>query len=75
MIIQLATKEAADRLREPFTKVVFTKKLDANAYIKERTYLLVVPRVPISFDPQNQEHLSEVETINNLAPNSVSKAR
>ena len=75
VVIQLASKEAANWLREPFNKVAFTEKLDANAYIKDRTYPLVVPRVPISFDPQNQEHLREVETINNLAPNSVSKAR
>ena len=31
VIIQLATKDAADWLREPFNKVAFTKKLDANA--------------------------------------------
>ena len=73
--IQLATKEAADWLQEPFNKVAFTKKLDANAYIKDRTYPLVVARVPISFDPLKQEHLREVETINKLAPNSISKAR
>ena len=75
VVIQLASKEAVNWLREPFNKVAFTEKLDANAYIKDRTYLLVVPRVPISFDPQNQEHLHEVETINNLALNSISKAR
>ena len=75
VIIQLVTKEAAEWLREPFNKVAFTEKLDANAYIKERTYPLVVPRVPITFDPQIQEHLREVETINNLAPNTISKAR
>ena len=65
VIIQLATKDAADWLREPFNKVAFTEKLDAHVYIKERTYPLVVPRVPISFDPLNQEHLREVEAINN----------
>ena len=75
VIIQLATKVAADWLREPFNKVAFTEKLDAHAYIKERMYPLVVPRVPISFDPLNQEHLREVEAINNLAPHTVSKAR
>ena len=75
MIIQLVSREAAEWLQEPFNKVAFTEKLDANAYIKERTYPLVVPRVPISFDPQIQEHLCEVETINNLALNTISKAR
>ena len=43
--------------------------------IKERTYPLVVPRVPISFEPMNQEHLREIEVVNNLEPNTIRKAR
>ena len=75
VIIQLETKEAADWLREPFNKHAFTGNLDTNVYIKERTYPIVVPRVPITFDPLNQDHLREVEGANNLAPNTVCKAR
>ena len=38
-------------------------------------YPLVVPRVLISFEPQNQDHLRKLKVTNNLEPNSVSKAR
>ena len=34
VIIQLATKDAVAWLQEPFNKVAFTEKLDANVYIK-----------------------------------------
>ena len=57
IIIQLELKEAAKWLREPFNKHAFTGNLDTNVYIKERTYPIVVPRVPITFDPAVQEHL------------------
>ena len=75
VIIQLESKEAADWLREPFNKHAFTGNLDANAFIKERTYPIVVPRVPITFEPANQDHLRKVEGVNNLAPNTICKAR
>ena len=71
----METKEAADWLREPFNKHTFIGNLDTNAYIKERMYPIVVPRVPITFDLSIQEHLREVEGENNLAPNTICKAR
>ena len=75
VIIWMETKEMAEWLREPTNKKEFMDKLDANMQIKERTYPLVVPRVPISFEPDNQEHLWEIEMGNNLEPNTISKAR
>ena len=50
-------------------------KLDANTQIKERMYPLVVLRVPISFEPTDQEQLQELEAVNNLEPNTINKAR
>ena len=47
-------KEAADWLWEPFNKLEFTEKLDAKAYIKDRIFPLVVPRIPISFETDNK---------------------
>ena len=35
----------------------------------------MVLRVPISFELDNQEHLQEIETVNNLEPDTISKAR
>jgi hypothetical protein len=55
--------------------VSFIGKLDTNAYIKDREYPILVPRVPLTFNPANQEHLHKVESMNNLPPKSIGKAR
>lgn len=75
VIIQVSTKEAADWLQEPINELDFTSKLDASAYIKDRVYPIVVPRIPLLFDLSNQEHLCEIESANDLPPKMISKAR
>ena len=75
MIIQLATKQIADWLCEPFNKIEFTNKFEGNVQIKDRAYPLLVPRIPLTFDPSNPEHIHEIEEANNLAPFTISKAR
>ena len=75
LIVQLMTKEATTWLRESTNELSFINKLDANAYIKDREYPILVPRVPLTFDPANQEHLREVESMNNLPPKTIGKAR
>ncbi|KAF8262949.1 hypothetical protein EI94DRAFT_1599952 [Lactarius quietus] len=69
------TKEAVTWLRDPINEAAFTCKLEANAYIKDRAYPILIPRVPLSFDPDNQEHLREVKSINDLPPKTISKAQ
>ena len=54
---------------------MFLDKLDTHTTIKDRAFPLLVLRIPISFDPSNQEHLREIEAINNLPIKSVGKAR
>ena len=55
----------AEWLQEPFNKLEFTEKLDAKVYIKDRTFPLVVPRIPILFEMHNEEHLRGVKLVNN----------
>lgn len=75
IVIQLSTKEAADWLQDPANEIDFTSKLDDMAYIKDRAYPIVVPRIPLTFDPSNQEHLREIESANGLQPKTIGKAR
>ncbi len=75
LIIQLMSMEAADWLRDPMNEFTFIHELDLNANIKDRVYPILVPRIPISFDPSNQDHLREVESTNNLAPETIKNAR
>jgi hypothetical protein len=40
-----------------------------------RPVTLIVPRIPITFDPQNVEHIREVEEVNNLKNQVIWKVR
>ena len=71
--MQLQTKEAADWLWEPSNEAAFIKELGTEAHIKGRVYPILIPRVPLSFDPENEENLWEVESTNDLPPKTISK--
>lgn len=75
VIIQLKSKEAAEWLRISTNEMEFLNKLDTNALIKDKTYPIVIPKVPLTFEPTNEEHLREVESMNDLPPNTITKAR
>jgi hypothetical protein len=75
IVIQLLSKEATVWLRETANELEFTSKLNGSAFIVDRTYPILVPRFPLSFDPVNKDHLCEVESTNDLPPKTISKAR
>ena len=75
MILQFATKESADWLRTPANKAAFIKKFDPEATIRERVHPIMVPRIPITFDPNNPAHLRETEEVNRLPTGTIKKAR
>ena len=75
MILQFASKEAADWLRIPVNEAAFTCKFDPDTIIRDRVHPIMVPRIPITFDPNNPKHLREVEEVNRMHPNAIKKAR
>ena len=75
MILQFASKEAADWLRIPVNEAAFTCKFDPDTAIRDRVHPIMVPRIPITFDPNNPKHLREVEEVNRMHPNTIKKAR
>ena len=75
MILQFTTKEAAEWLRTPANEATFTKKFDPGATIRERVHPIMVPRIPITFDPNNAAHLREAEEVNRLPNGTIKKAR
>lgn len=75
ILLQLSTKQAADWLRDPFIESKFTAKFAKDSMFVDRLYSIIVPRTPITFDPQAVSHLREVEESNNLDPRTIKKAR
>jgi hypothetical protein len=62
MIIEMTTKEAAVYLRtNNEAKKNLLQNLDPQAALKERTYTIVVPFMPISFKPEDNANLRQIE--------------
>ncbi|KAF8258713.1 hypothetical protein EI94DRAFT_1503954, partial [Lactarius quietus] len=75
MILQFKSKEAADWLHVPENKHAFTRRFDPDTTIMDRVHPIMVPRIPITFDPSNPVHLREVKEINRLPNKTIKKAR
>ena len=75
LILQFKSKNTADWLRTPVNEAAFTRRFDSDATIRDRVHPIMVPRVPIIFDPGNPAHLREIEETNRMPTNSIKKAR
>jgi len=75
ILLTLNSSEAVKWIREPGTEVVFAEEFSTEAHIRERVYCLIVPRVPITFEPGDDNHLREMEEANSLDKYAIRKAR
>ena len=75
MILQFNTREAAEWFRQPEVELMLLPKIDSTAQVKERSFQILVPRVPVTFDTAKEEHLRELEEQNNLYANRIKKAK
>jgi hypothetical protein len=75
LLLTLNSKEAASWLRTLEHKIAFTDGFSKGSHIRERIFNLIVPRVPIIFEPGNKSHLRETEEANSLADFAICKAR
>jgi hypothetical protein len=66
ILLTLNSKEVANWIREPGNEVTFTDNFSKGAHIWEREYILVAPRVLLTFDPENPDHLREIKETNAL---------
>ena len=57
ILMQMNTKQAADWLKDPHIEFKFVAEFAKNSYFVDRTYSIVVPWVPITFDPKDTKHL------------------
>jgi hypothetical protein len=68
-------KEVVDWLQDTGVEFDFASQLAEDATIIKRTYSILVPRVPLTFNPANEKHLREVEECNEFPEGTVVKAR
>ncbi len=71
----LCSKEAANWIRQPENEIAFTEAFSKGAHIRERTFNLIAPRVPIVFEPDNKAHIREIEEVNRLRDYTICKVR
>ena len=75
VVINFNTKEAAQWLRTSTVSLEFEAYFITGADVKPRQYSIVVPRIPLTFDPEDDSHLREVEEANGLEEYCIAKAR
>ncbi|KAH9993610.1 hypothetical protein BJV77DRAFT_944294, partial [Russula vinacea] len=75
LIINFSSKEAAQWLKRPDVGPIFAAHFIPGSIIKPRQFPLLVPRIPLTFNPEDKEHLREVEEGNSLDKYAIAKAR
>ena len=75
LIMQFRTKEAAEWIQNPDAEISFSVHFLSGATIKPRQYAILVPRAPTTFDPENEDHLREIEESNGLPERAIAKAK
>ncbi|KAG2130233.1 hypothetical protein DEU56DRAFT_955912 [Suillus clintonianus] len=74
-VIEMTTAEAAEFLKKNTVKEELIKKLDPKAVFKDRGYPVVIQFVPLTYDPDNQNHIRELEAENNWEEGTITLAR
>ncbi|KAN0131067.1 hypothetical protein V8E53_011200 [Lactarius tabidus] len=71
LILQFRSKEAAEWFHQPEITKNLLPKIDSSTLLKERTYQILVPRVPVIFEPANVVSMHELEEQNNMKERSL----
>ena len=75
LILQFETKEVAEWFKQPEILSSILPKIDSSATLKSRTYQILVPRVPVTFETDKEESLRELEEQNGMGDGTLRKAR
>ena len=62
-------------LQDPETRRKFLIGIAVDAEISNRFFPILVPRIPITFNPTDDNHLREIEEANDLPSGTIEKAR
>lgn len=75
IVYEMNNEKATEWIREEKNATTFGQLLDETAQIIPRSFPLVVPFVPLTFNPDNEADLREVEETNQLPGGSIKRAR
>ena len=75
ILLMLNSKEAVTWVREVGNEETFANAFSKGAHLQEREYNLIVPRVPLTFDPKKITNLREIEESNGLVSHIICKAK
>jgi hypothetical protein len=75
VVFTLNSKEAVQWIRDPINEDMFEKGLADGAFVRSRTYILIIPRVPTTLNPSDDKHLREIEEANGLSPDTLVRAK
>ena len=68
-------KEIVSWLQDPRAEFELMSGISRDATIVQRSYSLLIPHIPLSFDLSNKAHLREIEECNNITAGTIRKAR
>ena len=75
ILLTLSNKEMAAWVREGENELLFANSFSKESHIRSRTYNLIVPRIPLTFNPKEDKHLQELEEVNGLRKFTISTAK
>ena len=75
ILLTLNSREAATWVKEVGNEETFANAFSKGAHIRAREYNLIVPRVPLTFNPKRDNDLREIEETNGLPTRVIHKAR
>ena len=73
IVILFNFKEMADWLQDPENEMLVISTLDLGASIRPRQHVILVSKIPLTLDPNNDVHIREIEEGNQLKEKSISK--
>ena len=68
-------KEVINWLQDIKVEFDFVTGIAPDATITKQVFPILAPRIPLTFDPTNGEHLREIEECNNFPTGTIEKAR
>ena len=68
-------REVIKWLQNTKVKLDFVIEIAPDATITKRVFPILVPRISLTLDPSNEEHLREIEECNNFPTGTIEKAR